>query len=356
MAGRRLLLIGLGVSVILTLLTGGAFAQRVPASDVAAEPVEIKAVGIASFEKANPSRKRFGRLEFLGGLMLTSDNERFGGLSDLVPTGDGRRFAAISDGGNWLSGEIIYAGGVPTGLSGVWIGPLRAMSGRVLQTKRDHDAEGMALLDGDLARGTLLIAFERNHRIGRFPVRDGAISAPTGYIDLPVEARRMKPNKGFEAITVLRGGPNKGVILAIAERLTDADGNHTGWLWTKDKPRRIAIRDIGEFDITAAAALGDGAVIILERRFRWAEGVKMRLRYFAAARLASGAVIDGETLFEADMAYEIDNMEGLAIHRGTHSETVLTLVSDNNFNTLLQRTLLLQFTLLAEGLVDAGAH
>jgi hypothetical protein len=333
---------------------GGALAEATLSS--AAQPVEVRASRIAGFDKANPSRKRFGRLEFRGGLVLTSDNDKFGGLSDLVVAADGRRFTSITDEGGWLAGEIVLEGSVPTGLANVRLGRLLAMSGRELERKPNSDAEGMALLNGDLTRGTVLIAFERNHRIGRFPVRNGAISAPTGYIKLPGEARRMKSNSGIEAVAVLQGGPHKGSILAIAERLTDPEGNHTGWLWIKDTPRRITIRDLREFDITSAAALPDGAVVVLERRFRWSEGVKMRMRYLKAATLGAGPVIEGETLFEADMGYEIDNMEGLAVHKGAQGETVLTLVSDNNFNTTLQRTLLLQFTLLAEGLADAGAR
>ena len=38
-------------------------------------------------------------------------------------------------------------------------------------------------------------------------------------------------------------------------------------------------------------------------------------------------------------------MEGLSVHRSPDGETVLTLVSDDNFSPL-QRTLLLQFTLV----------
>jgi hypothetical protein len=37
-------------------------------------------------------------------------------------------------------------------------------------------------------------------------------------------------------------------------------------------------------------------------------------------------------------------MEGLSIHRSATGETVLTLISDDNFS-VLQRTLLLQFVL-----------
>ena len=47
----------------------------------------------------------------------------------------------------------------------------------------------------------------------------------------------------------------------------------------------------------------------------------------------------------ADMGFQIDNMEGLSVHRTAAGETVLTLVSDDNFSAL-QRTILLQFKLV----------
>ena len=39
-------------------------------------------------------------------------------------------------------------------------------------------------------------------------------------------------------------------------------------------------------------------------------------------------------------------MEGLALHTGARGETVLTLISDDNFNHFLQRNILLQFALV----------
>ena len=68
----------------------------------------------------------------------------------------------------------------------------------------------------------------------------------------------------------------------------------------------------------------------------------------AASALASvvpGALVDGPILFEADMGYEIDNFEGIDVHRDSGGDIVLTLVSDDNFS-FLQRTLLMQFVLL----------
>jgi len=56
-------------------------------------------------------------------------------------------------------------------------------------------------------------------------------------------------------------------------------------------------------------------------------------------------VVDGPILFDVDLGYEIDNMEGLSVHRSAGGETVLTLISDDNFSAV-QRTLLLQFTLV----------
>ena len=69
----------------------------------------------------------------------------------------------------------------------------------------------------------------------------------------------------------------------------------------------------------------------------------MRIRHIAARDLKPGAVLSGDILIEADMDYEIDNMEGLAAHLDEKKRTVLTLISDDNFNSFLQRTILLQF-------------
>jgi len=61
--------------------------------------------------------------------------------------------------------------------------------------------------------------------------------------------------------------------------------------------------------------------------------------------IAPNALVDGAVIFQADLGQEIDNMEGIDAHVTADGETVLTLVSDDNFSPL-QRTLLLQFTLV----------
>lgn len=342
-------MIGLGAALVLGLPVTPApvHAQSGPAgADVdETRSIEVTARRVASFERGNSTRRQFGWLEFLGGLVISSSTKAFGGYSGLILAPDGRRFMTISDEGTWLSGEITYDGLTPTGIQKARVGPIRGVGGRALDKKRDLDAESIALADGTLARGTALIGFERNHRIGRFPIVDGVLQNPTGYLKMPPEAKRMRSNKGFEAVTVMQGGPFKGSAIAFSERYPDNPKQHTGWLWIRGEPQRLGFLDIGEFEVTDAASLGDGTLLLLERRFRWTEGVKMRVRRFQPDQVKPGALMQSDTLIEADLSFEIDNMEGLAVHRGPRGETILTLLSDNNFNSFLQRTILLQFRL-----------
>jgi hypothetical protein len=71
----------------------------------------------------------------------------------------------------------------------------------------------------------------------------------------------------------------------------------------------------------------------------------MRIRRLQPAEIRRGARLTGRILFQGNSSYEIDNMEGMAVHRGAGGETVVTLISDDNFSRLLQRTVLLQFAL-----------
>ena len=64
-----------------------------------------------------------------------------------------------------------------------------------------------------------------------------------------------------------------------------------------------------------------------------------------ASEAAPGAVVDGPSIFDADLGQEIDNFEGLDVHVTADGDTVLTMVSDDNFS-VIERTLLLQFTLI----------
>lgn len=316
--------------------------SRDAARDV--ESVEVSARRIEQFERGS-SKKNFGPLSFRGGLVLRSESRDFGGFSGLIVDREAREFMAVSDEGHWLHGRFAYQGGVLSGIEGGRMGPILAKSGKVLGKKREKDCEAIALSEGTMQRGVVLLAFERLHRIGRFPVEGGVIGVPTAYLPMPPEARQMRGNGGLEAMTVFAGGPNRGRVVAFSERLGPEGSPHTGWIWVDGQPRRFGMSDVAGFEITDCASLDDGTLIVLERRFRWTEGVKMQLRRVRAAEVKPGALIEGEVLFSGAMQYEIDNMEALAVSRDASGATVLTMMSDNNFNSFLQRTILLQFTL-----------
>ena len=350
---RRVVLGGLlaGAGAALAPSRGRA-EDKDPPPPTSIESLEINARPILHFERSRPDVKRFGQLEFRGGLVLGSPSANFGGWSGLVMEADGKSLLAISDVGSWMTADVTYEGSRPTGLARARLGPLLGSRGQPLEIKREQDAEGVTLLDGNLQRGTLLISFERLHRVGRFPVRDRQVLGPIGYLKLPADAKGRRENQGIEAIAVLQGGPRKGSVVAFAERLTRGSGYHTGWIWGSGgsgEAQKFQLQDIDGFNITDAASLADGSLLVLERYFRWSEGVKMRLRHIPASEIAPGARTAGRTLFEGDSSFEIDNMEGLAVHRAAGGETIVSMISDDNFNHLLQRTLFLQFTLLDEG-------
>jgi hypothetical protein len=154
----------------------------------------------------------------------------------------------------------------------------------------------------------------------------------------------MDANQGLEAVALIHAGTLKGTVVAFSERLKDANGNLRGWLIGGHSPGPITVRRLGGFDITDAAGLPDGGLVLLERRFRYSEGVKMRIRRISAAELKPGRLIDGEVLLEATDRLNIDNMEAIAVHRSRAGETILTLMSDDNFSPF-QRSLIMQFAL-----------
>jgi hypothetical protein len=194
--------------------------------------------------------------------------------------------------------------------------------------------------------GTAYISFERKHRIAVYPVTKNGFGTPRRHLALPASARSVDQNKGIEGITILRAGPLKGTLLAFTEEYLDDQGDHVGWLIGGPKPGMVTFKRRGGFAITDLASLPDGDVIVLERRFRFSEGVKMRLRRIRAKDIKAGAKLDGDVLLKTDDLREIDNMEALTVHRDGQGRNILTLLSDNNFNTRFQRTLLMQFAIV----------
>jgi hypothetical protein len=130
----------------------------------------------------------------------------------------------------------------------------------------------------------------------------------------------------------------------MSERGLDPEGNLVAFLVGGPTPGQFSVRRTDDFDISDAVLLSSGDLLVLERKFSWLSGIGIRIRRIPLSSVAPNALIDGPSIFEANLANEVDNMEGIDAHVTEQGETVLTMVSDDNF-AIIQRTLLLQFTL-----------
>ena len=303
--------------------------------------IEIQAMPLESFDRRDKERRKFGDLLFRSGLVLKSSYSRFGGISAIRLDAKGEGFIAISDKADWFTGRITYRGKEMTGLQGVETAPMLGADGRPLTARGWYDSEGLAI-DGT----TLYVGIERANRLVRFDFRNGGIQSRAEEVAVPPAYRRLPNNEGPEALMFVPSGAKlAGALIVLSERGLDAAGNILGFLIGGPSPGEFAIKRTDGYDISDAALLPDGDIVLLERKFSLRHGVGIRVRRIAIDGVKPGATIDGPTLMEADLGYEIDNMEGIDAHRTEFGETVLTLISDDNFS-FLQRTLILQFTLI----------
>lgn len=301
--------------------------------------IEIRAQAIETFDPREPTRVQFGSLTFRGGLVLTSSAKEFGGLSSLRMDADGARFLAISDRGTWLRGRIVYRGTTPIAIADAETAPILGADGKPTRSRRSwFDSEALA---GD--GNSLFVSFERVHEILRFDVKDG-LRARGQPIPVAPAMKTLPLNQGVECLAMpAKGQPLAGSLIAISERGLDPAGNILGFL-LNPLAGTFAVKRTDEFDISDCTITPAGDLLILERRFSWVRGLAIRIRKLALSGVKPGALLDGPELFAGDMGQQIDNMEGISVHRAADGAMVLTLISDDNFSPL-QRTVLLQFTL-----------
>src|SRR6266404_4510282 len=303
--------------------------------------IEVNARPIPSFDTRDRSHVRFGALQYRSGLVLTSRFRGFGGLSGWRLDARGERFIAICDMGSWFTGRILYRGREMTGLDDVEVAPMLGPDGRPITARGWFDSESIAL-DGPF----VYIGLERVNQVLRFDFSKGFTRSRGELVPLPPAARKLPYNKGLEALVMVpKGVPLAGTLIAISERGLDRDGNLIAFLIGGPTPGRFSVRRTDNFDVSDAVLLPSGQLLVLERKFSWLAGVGIRIRRIALKSVAPGAVVDGPSIFDADLGHEIDNMEGIDAHVTDEGDTVLTMVSDDNFS-MIQRTLLLQFSLV----------
>ncbi len=299
------------------------------------ERVEISGSPVG-FSRVQGGGETFGRLIFRGGLVLSSPDRDFGGLSGLGISATGDRVLAISDRGHLFSAQLSYRDGRLVGITDGAKSSLKGSKGQSLpdETKAWHDAEGLALGPKRLD-GPLWVSFERRHRIESYEFGRLGADAPAKRTRLPAPLNRNRSNSGVEALA--RMGSNsayEGALLAFSEK-PQWGGKISGYILGGPAPGPIWLSAPGGYSATALTFLPD------------LFDFSIRLRRIAAETIRTGTTLEGEVLFEGGLAYKIDNFEGIAMHETDNGEIRLTLISDDNFSAI-QQTLLLQFALADE--------
>lgn len=283
-------------------------------------------------------------LTFVGGVELSSPEPLFGAFSS-IRFRDQQSFVGVFDTGYWIEGRILRdAGGRLAGLEAVRLAPLLDASGRESASKFHVDAESLAL-DGDRA----YVGFEQRHRVLSYgPLSDLGKALPSAPIAFPFDLDILHSNGGFESLVIApQGSEIAGALVAISEKSFDDNGNIYAAIVGGPLAGEFRVRPRDNFEITDAAYLPDGDLLLLERRFSIATGVGMRLRRIEGASIRPDAVVDGEILFEANYRSQIDNMEGLDVLPEPDGSVRLIVVSDDN-HSILQRTLMLEFRLTSQ--------
>ena len=323
------------IALAFCLLIAACAGVTPPPASAQEQPIEIRSSTLP-LKIDEPGAVRLDRLIWRGGIAMTAGSASFGGWSDLHVAADGRTLTSISDEGAWLTATIDYdARGDLVGLRDARIGQLRGPDGKPIESKPDADAEAMARLPD----GSWLVAFERRHRLWRYPTLQGIPTAVEG----PADIDRQPANGGIEAMIAL----GDGRVVMISEEYRLRPDTVVGWVGSPEPDGRYRWRafdypTIPDFRPTAIARLPDGSFATVERAFDFARGVRCRIVRFAAADLEPGNVVRPQELGRLASPYAVDNLEGLAAGRGRNGETLLWLISDDNFNRV-QRNILMMF-------------
>jgi hypothetical protein len=325
-------LIFLSLSLVLLFFLVSCSGHAPGQAGVSPQLVELLPLELDS---RNPQQKEFGRLEFLNGFQLRSRDRRFGGLSGLSIGTDGRLYA-VSDAGYWVSAQMTFdSEGKLQDLTSWLIQPILSTPGTPV-TNPLHDAEALARAPD----GSFLVAFEEAHRIWRYPPPPVTFYSLPSPVPFPAEISKAPSNGGLEGITVF----SDGRLLALTEEFQNRDGSFKGWLIEGEQFFELSYLPSEGFRVTDCAALSNGDVIVLERRYVPLGILSARLKLVRAKNIRPGSVLIGQELIKLEYPLEVDNFEGIALQEDPRNGTIIYIVSDDNYHPI-QRTLLLQFRL-----------
>jgi hypothetical protein len=278
-------------------------------------------------------RRNFGALTLLSAFQLASKDKRFGGLSGLSVGPDGRVYA-VSDQSYWLSASMLLDPDALKDLVDWRIAPILTTTKLPVRGSL-RDAEALA----QTRDGSFLVAFEGFHRIWRYSPPPKTFESTPVSVQIPSAVAQAPSNGGIEALATLADGR----LLIIAEELENPDGSVKAWVIDDGQFTELSYLPGKGFRVTDCAALNDGDVLVLERRYVPFGILSARLTRVKAGSLRPGAKLAGKELLKLEQPLAVENFEGIAVQQ-TSNGTMIFIVSDDNYSSF-QQTLLLQFLL-----------
>ncbi|MEM8918234.1 MAG: esterase-like activity of phytase family protein [Pseudomonadota bacterium] len=293
-----------------------------------------------AFDSSNPKRVRTGRLEFLDGWKLTSENSSFGGISSMLLLPEDR-FFMLSDAGV-LIGFTLDADrnrAVRPFIAPLPDGPPRENP----HARLNWDAESL-LHDPETQR--FWVGFERQHSVWRYSLdfeRKESMWRVPAMANWPL-------NGGAEAMLRLPDGR----FLVFSESAEYEQGGSEALIFNGDPSEPgtaselFGYRPPQGYNLTDASLLPDGTALLLHRRFTPLEGVSAILSIADPSEIAAGKVWTSRRIAVLKPPMTIDNMEALAISQEMHDgkpATIIWIASDDNFQAI-QESILLKFRLL----------
>lgn len=262
--------------------------------------------------------------ELVGRYVWHEKGDAFGGISGIEVDDNGQGFVAVTDRGDFITGQVARQDGVISGVTMSTLSAIKGPNGREL-TAEENDSEGVAL-DGN---GRIYVSFEGGARVRFFD----DITQPAQIIETHPDFATFQVNSALEALAIDRDGnlytlPERSGRASWPFKVYRFDG--TGWDVAFEIPRRGPYLPVG-------ADIGpDDRLYLLERDYTGV-GFRSRVRRFA---------LDGsdevEVLRAANATH--DNLEGLSVWQDADGAIRLLMISDDNFK-FFQHTEIVEYRL-----------
>lgn len=268
-------------------------------------------------------------LQHRGTYVWENPDPDFGGLSGLWVSDAGDALVAVGDRGHFLEADISRDNSRISALTVTTFDALIGRDGGDLSGIL-VDAEGLAIAPD----GTRYVSFEGNPRVWRYD----SFSDRPQWTHTWNHFWQLQRNSGLEALAI----DDNGDLYAIPERSGKWERpfhvyRYNGTAWDD----RLRLPRSEKFLVVGADFGPDGKFYLLEREFKWLGGFKSRIRRFD---LTANGFSNEETLLSSNWA-QYDNLEGISVWTNESGETIITLVSDDNFS-VFQSTTLVEFAVV----------